>query len=437
MESAVQSEAQVRQKKRNEIYATDILIGAIIILVTFRGFIENTVGYGTFFVDLCFFLLFVWELYVCFSGEVRKSRHRRILQFYVLWMILCFVVGFFQVIAGKTSVYDAIIGYRNNNIYTGLFLIAALRLSLQGVKHFYKLFVNCGVFICFFAIIQYVFRDFLPQSFLVLNGEGIFMLYGSDVIRVTGLMGNTIIFGGFAVVLFSLVWAEILARKYQPIVLWAKLIIIALANYFTFSRASVAGMAAVFVLEFVIYGCTHGKTLEYLAITLIFLAIGIILVLTLFSDSIIVQRILGLNDAWTAGSDKEHFNMIEDAMNMIGENWFIGALYGRSNTVVTDGSFWAYLLEMGIPVFIVYVAFLLTMFVIALKNCRNKDRIACTVSVGYLGMNAYLLIASFINSAYSARSVLVFVWLIAGMVLATILGAKKEKIKQEGVCNDS
>ena len=94
MESAVQSEAQVRQKKRNEIYATDILIGAIIILVTFRGFIENTVGYGTFFVDLCFFLLFVWELYVCLSGEVRKSRHKRILQFYVLWMILCFVIFF-------------------------------------------------------------------------------------------------------------------------------------------------------------------------------------------------------------------------------------------------------------------------------------------------------------------------------------------------------
>ena len=167
------------------------------------------------------------------------------------------------------------------------------------------------------------------------------------------------------------------------------------------------------------------------------MAIGIVLVLTLFSDSIIVQRILGLNDAWTAGSDEGHFDMIEDAMNVIGENWFIGALYGQSNTVVTDGSFWAYLLEMGIPVFIVYVVFLLTMFAIALKNCRNKNKIACTVSIGYLGMNAYLLMASFINSAYSARSVLVFVWLIAGIVLATVLGSGKGKIKQEGVCNDS
>lgn len=418
MQSAVTSGTYVRRNEKSTVYVTDLLIGVIVILVTFRGFIDNFIGYGTLLVDACFAVLLIWELYACLTGMVKRSRYAKVLRLYLAWVILCLAVGFFQVVTGKTSLYDAAIGFRNNNVYTGLFLIAALRLNRESIRRFYRMFVNCGVFICAFAIVQYVFRGILPDSLLVLDGEDIFTLHGSDVIRVTGLMGNTIIFGGFAIVLFSLVWAELIAKKYRPFLLWVKLAVIALANYFTISRASVVGMAAVFVLEFVLYGCTHRRAIESIVITVIFLFLALLVVFTLFGDSVIIQRLLGQNSDWTAGSDAGHFNMIDLAVEAIGQNWLIGTLMGQSNSVVTDGTFWAYLLEMGVPVFLVYCILLFSLLLIALRNCKSKDKMTCGLSIAYIGMNAYLLVFSFINSAYAARSVLVFVWLIGGMMLA-------------------
>lgn len=426
-----------RARRADELYLTDLFIAVTIVLVTFRGFIENFIGHGTVFVDFCFGLLLVWGVMVCLCGEIGRSRHKKVLQLYLVWTAMCAAVGILQVVFGKTTFYNAVIGFRNNNVYTGLFLIAALRLSMQGVKRCYKLFVNCGIVICLFAIAQYVLRDVLPERFLVLNGEDVFTLFGSDIIRVTGLMGNTIIFGGYAIILFSLVWAELMVRRFRPLRLWLKLLVIAAANYLTFSRASVAGMVAVLFLEFIIYGCSHGQAAKYLAVAGMVVLVVFLLALTVFRNTIIVQRVFGLNSAWTSASDEGHFDMIGDAMEMIGGNWLIGTMLGHSSDVVTDGAFWAYLMEMGIPAFLTYCVLLLVMCVTALKNCRSRNAYACTVNIGYIGMNAYLLAFSFINSAYMARSVLIFVWLIGGMVLAASpageQGARKRVAAREAV----
>lgn len=416
-----------RPRPLKDLYLTDLLIGIIILLVLFRGFIENFIGHGTLFVDCFFIMLCVWAFYTCLTGKIRYHKYHKILNFYIAWIVLCAFMGGMQVLFGKTSLYDAVIGFRNNNVYTGLFFIAALRLDRDGVRRFLKLFINGGVFICFFAILQYVFREQLPDSLLFLNDEGNFGFYGSDVIRVTGLMGNTIIFGGFTIIICAILWAELITCKYKSAVVWLKLLIAAIANILTFSRAASVGMVAVFVLEFIVYGCTHGKAVKYLTISGVVLLFGVIVAITFFRDSVIVQRIFGLNDAWNSGSDALRFQMIRNAIALIKDNWLFGVMMGQSNTVVTDGVFWAYLMEMGIPTFIFYCILLLFLFITALKTCKSRDGLARTISIGYIGMNAYLLAVSFINSAYAARSVLVFVWLIGGMMLA--VASRAESIR--------
>ena len=126
--------------------------------------------------------------------------------------------------------------------------------------------------------------------------------------------------------------------------------------------------------------------------------------------------------------------MIDLAVEAIGQNWLIGTLMGQSNSVVTDGTFWAYLLEMGVPVFLVYCILLFSLLLIALRNCKSKDKMTCGLSIAYIGMNAYLLVFSFINSAYAARSVLVFVWLIGGMMLA--ITARKPRTAASAAAKD-
>ncbi len=406
------------------IYIHDVLIAALIVLLIFRGFIDNFLGYGTLYVDICFIFLLAWIIFAILSDKVTKNSHKNILYLYIVWCALCLIVGIIQVFSGKTSLYDAVLGYRNNNVYTGLFLIAALKLNENGISRYYKLFVNLGVFVCVFAICQFIFRDWLPESLLILKDEDVFSFYGRDEIRVTGLIGNTIIFGGFTIILFSLVWGEIIVNKYKSLGLWLKLIIIAVANYFTFSRASVIGMVGVFFLEFIIYGCTHGKSARYLSITFGIVVILLLLALTVFRDTIIVQRVFGFSDVWTEGSDEGHFSMIADALSLLKQNWLFGTLLGQSSDVITDGAIWAYMLEMGLPVFVLYIILIIVLVRKALINCRSESKTTCFIGLGFIAMIAYFMIFSFINSAYMARSVLPFVWFTAGIMLAS---DKKQK----------
>ena len=402
----------------SKIYVSDVIICGIILLVIFRGFIDNFIGNGTLLVDALFLCLLIWAIGALLRGEVSGSRHKKLLKLYLAWCLLCLIVGFMQVVTGRTGLYDAVIGFRNNNIYTGLFFIAALRLDKKSVKRYYNLFINCGVAICLFAIFQFLLRDLLPIELLVLKGEDIFELFNSDIIRVTGLMGNTIIFGGFAIVLFSLIWAELNVLNYRSVRLWLKLVIVAISNFLTFSRASVFGMVAVFVLEFLIYGCARRRAIEYILATLAMLVAVFVLAITVFRDTVIVQRILGLNSSWVSGSDAGHYEMIDVATDMIMQNWLIGTLMGQSNRIITDGSIWAYILEMGIPVFILYCILICFLVATAFKKLSKRNNIANTLSLGYIGMISYFVVFSFINSAYASRSVLTFVWLIAGMLLS-------------------
>ena len=411
----------------------DILIGCILFCVLFRGFIENFLGHGTVYVDFLFLILLFWTIYICVSSRVLDHRgiYSKFFRIYFLWIFLCVIVSLSQVLTKNTTVYDAIIGLRNNCIYTGLFFVSAIKLNMARIKSLYGFFINGGVFICLFAISQYIFRNYYPNSLLFLNDEGNFGFYGVDAIRVTGLMGNTIIFGGFSIVLFSLIWSQIINNHYRPMILWVKLIVVAISNYLTFSRASIVGMIGVFVLEYIIDGFSKKKYRRtFLTIFLGFL-ICIVLAFTLFRDSIIIRRLFEGDILWNTGSDAVHFSMIQDATDMLQAHWLFGTLTGKSNEVITDGIFWAYLLEMGIPVFLVYCILVLALTIFALKQCKSQDKTVRTLSIGYVGMNFYFILSSFINSSYAGRSVIIFVWFIGGMMLAAV-ATRNKNMKKEG-----
>lgn len=429
MQPIAESKSIPHQSIKN-VYATDILIASILFFVLFRGFIENFLGHGTLYVDFCFGILTLWSLYTCINGGVFKTFRGRMLMkylwLYIFWIVLCAIVCVFQAWLGRTSVYDAVIEFRNNCLYTGLFFISAITLNLHSIKSFYRFFINCGVLICIFAIMQYLFRNSLPDSLLFLNDEGNFGFYGRDTIRVTGLMGNTIIFSGFTIVLFSLVWAQILAENCKINGLWIKLVIIAMANFLTFSRSSIVGMVAVFVLEIFLQGVAKRNVFKTILLIFSLLLIIAFLALTIFRDTIIVKRLMDGDNLWNLGSDAGHFSMIQEAIEEIKENW----LFGKSNKIITDGAIWAYMLEMGIPVFIIYCILVFALILFAIKNCRSANKTVRTLAFGYIAMNAYFIVSSFINSAYAARSVLVFIWFIGGMLLAAAANFKYISKKQ-------
>ena len=406
----------IKANKREDL--KDLLMNAIIILVTFRGFIDNFIISGTLLVDAVFVCILIWCVIRLLTGKINFKYYKYVL-LYLFWIILCCIIAVFQVIANKTTFYAALIGIRSNNIYTLLFLFVILFCNKDDISRYYKLFINCGIVICLFAIFQFLGRNWLPEKLLILKDEDVFTLYESGIIRVTGLMGNTIIFGGYSIVLFSLVWADLIVNSFKSVKLWIKLIIIVLANLLTFSRASVAGMVGVFALELIIYGAMQGKFIRYFGAMICLLFIALILTFTVFRNSIVVQRILGLNPSWNSGSDEGHFAMIAEAINVIKMNWLFGIKMGVSNEIITDGCFWAYIVEWGVFVFGIYCIVIIMLVYRAIRIANKCDKWQCKINLGYIGIIAYFFIFSFINSAYSARSIIIFVWMIAGMMLVS------------------
>ena len=415
----VSGERQKPNIRISELQLCDLLVFIVVVLVIFRGFIDNFLGNGTAFVDIFFAALLPCCFFALLSGKVSRSSYGPVLRFYLFWMFFCVLLAAVQIGLGGTTLWDAALGLRDNNVYTLLFFVIALQMERRGALSLYRLFINCGTLICAFAIAQFAFRNVLPDSLLVLKGEDPFGFHGTDLIRVTGLMGNTIIFGGFAIVLFALVWAQTLNERFRSPASVVKLVVIAAANALTFSRASVVGMAMIAFVQFVLYGAAHKKFWEYLAVAFCaIVALGVIVVV-FFWDSTIVQRLLGLNGIWNEGSDAEHFRMIREALSVIGRNWLVGTLMGNSTAVITDGVFWAYAVEWGIPVFLLYLILFGWLCAIAYRKNKSKDAFTATLANGFLGMALYMFCFSFINSAYGARSVLVFFWMTAGLMLAS------------------
>lgn len=404
-----------------------MLLEIFILLVCFRGFIDNFVGYGTLLVD-GFVLLLLFILFII--PKQGNSNNKALLRSYLIWCFLCLLDVFIQLIIERTTVNEAILAFRNDVLYTTPLLFCMLAIKESSLREIYSLIKRVGIIICIFAIFQYVGRNSLPLKFLVLNGEGTFGLWNTDIVRVTGLMGNTIIFGGFTVIIACLIFAELLFSKNErferKVFIFIQLSITMIANILTFSRGSNVGMVLVLLIEYYIYMPQKNINI-FLQRTLIIIFVScfiLVLAFTIFEDSVVMQRILGTNGSWTTGSDNIHFSTIENAIPIILQNAILGygigkvgysAVLGVSTNIVRDGTFWIYLLEWGIPISLFYWSVQIKAIKKSYKNI-SINNIKGMLSLALICMNIYLIVFGVINSAYSARCNLIFISIIEGLV---------------------
>lgn len=403
------------------------LIELLIFLTTFRGIIDNFIGQGTLCVDICIIFLIIYTFIYMLLEKRFYLTNKNIVYAYLLWAFMFFMNFIIQMFIDRTNLRDGILGFRNDVVYTYPFVFILLFVKEKDIYKIYSLIRNTAFLINIFAIIQFVFRDTLSLKFLVPNGQDVFAFWGSNIIRVTGLMGNTIEYGGYVVMIISMLWAEIIIKKFKSLFLWIQLAVAIIANNLTFSRASIAGMIIVLILEYIISSPTK-QTLSLIKRYTILILIGIVFIkfiLIYFEDAIIIQRLLGTNNLWNEDSDTIHMKTIQDAIHYIRNNPIIGYGIGKvggSNTlgskaIIRDGSFWMYPLQWGIPLSTLYWLLILRFIYIAFKNIKCEDPSIKTMCIAYIGMNAYLISFSFINSAYSARFVTIIIWTICGLFI--------------------
>ena len=409
------------------------LICFLIFAVAIRGLVESYIGYGTVLVDAVLILV---GLYSLTKGIVIKDK---IVFFYFIW-IFVFIINFLvQLLFDRTTAVSGILAIRNDVVYTFPFIFCLSLLSTNdGCKKVYNFIVNSGIIICCFAIVQYVGRSFLPINLLVIEGEGVFSFWGTDVVRVNGLVGNTIIFSGFAVIMICYSWAHIINKEGNKRI-YLLFISSVISNLLTFSRASIVGMIVAIIVEYLIVisnKCTKKDFIKRIAIIVSAIMLSIVIFIKYadaITNTIIFQRLTSKNNLWNVGSDSFHFSSIRNAIEVIGQHSIIGyglgkAGYSVSNdAIITDGTFWAYLLEFGIPLCILYWAIVASIILKFVRWINKKAEIVSSLCLGFLVSNGYLIAASIINSAYSARIILIFNWVLAGIIYVMVQNSCQDK----------
>lgn len=266
-----------------------------------------------------------------------------------------------------------------------------------------------------FAILQSIFASSLPLSLFVLRGDNAFSV-SDDQFRPTGLTGNPIIFSSILVLAaayFAALWLE--KRKWRYLFALACSLV---ANYLTYTRASIVLVVPVLVLVWLLHNRFRIKHKVITLVAVLLALAGVQFLLANGAETIIVQRLLNSNPESLA-STADHIKQIQDASEAIASHPFVGTGFGTQGLLITDGTWWTLLLEFGGPLTIL-ILFMITLALIPIsKYVFRLDSKNRAIAIATLAFHIYILPSSFINSAVLGHISFGLYWAALGLSLAT------------------
>lgn len=278
--------------------------------------------------------------------------------------------------------------------------------------------------LCAFAIFQSVFADSLPLSMFVLRGDNTFSVDDNQIFRPTGLTGNPIIFSSilvFASAYFAALWFE--KSKFRFLL---ALVCSLVANYVTYTRASIILVIPVLVLVLLLHKRFRLKRKIATLVAIVLATVGAQYLFANGANLVMIQRLQN-SDPSSIGSTLEHFAQISNARDAIASHpWgglgvgSQGNFVGPENVIVTDGAWWILLLEFGVPLSILIVISLCIILIPLVKyvlHPKSKNR---ALAIATLAFHAYVIPANFINSALLGHISYGLYWVVLGLSVAGI-----------------
>jgi hypothetical protein len=275
-----------------------------------------------------------------------------------------------------------------------------------------------------FGIFQGLLGSSLPSSLFMLRGDNIFSVDDNQILRPTGLTGNPIIFSSilvFASAYFAAHWLE--RRRLRFLIGLAFSLV---ANYLTYTRASIILVIPVLVFVWLFHNRFHIKHKMAVLIVVIVAIVGGQYLLANGGDLILIQRLQN-SDPSSVGSTLVHFTQIRNATEAILAHPFVGLgmgsqgdFVGPENVMVTDGAWWILLLEFGLPLSILIVISLGIVLFDLVKYVLRKDSKHRALAIATLSFHAYIFPANFINSALLGHISYGLYWAVLGLAVAGI-----------------
>jgi O-Antigen ligase len=273
-----------------------------------------------------------------------------------------------------------------------------------------------------FGIFQGVLANSLPLSLFALRGDNPFNV-GDNQFRPTGLTGNPIIFSSilvFAAALFLALWLE--KRRFRFLL---ALVCSLVANYLTYTRASIVLVIPVLILVWLFHNRFRIKHKIRTLVAVVLALIGGQYLLVSADNLVIVQR-LQTSNSEALESTLDHFRQIQNANDAIVSHPLVGTgmgsqgtSVGPENVIITDGTWWILLLEFGIPFSILIVIVLFLTLIPISKYVLRPESKNRALAIATLSFHAYILPANFINSALLGHISFGLYWVALGLSLAS------------------
>jgi hypothetical protein len=289
---------------------------------------------------------------------------------------------------------------------------------------FFWIFIISGL-----GILQAVFHMYLPDELLFIKGTHLLNFYGNDsIFRPTGLIGNSLEFGGLVLIAFVLSYSKFVVTQNMKTFL---LVILSVTSIFlSYSRASFILMFIAMILIHTIYYLSYQRLGKIALISIIILLFSSI-IMYLFSDNMFILQRLFSPDINTLKSNVEHMDDILNALNTIDKNPIFGVGIGSQGVsshikIITDGFWFQLFLEYGIPLGFIYITYIIIIILIIYlkKDIPKKYFFLISSSITLI---LVFHMASLSNSSYLAPINLMIIWMIIAFTFIIIY--KNERIK--------
>jgi|GEM_PF-2723730 len=336
---------------------------------------------------------------------------------------------------GGENVVARLTTVRSSVLYAVVGVFAATRLSVTDARRVIRVLLAIGVVFAAFGLLQFALRNALPEWLLVSRDTNAFSYYGTDIIRSTGLLGNTIIYANL-MLLYVAVFAFRLMAKFS----WGTLVSVILAFaavVVTFSRLAIVGAVLISLVAFVLWLVKNWSRRMGIVLAVVGGVVVVVLgVLSLLpgprqvlGKSFLVEGLILGGNASVQGSTDIHSSFANLAWALLGgpDRWFglglgtqtQGSVYSLHHAVVTDGAALATLLEGGL---VLVVAYAVVIACCAVYLVRARLQVAVSDRYFVVALFVYGLflvgVSSFVNSAYFGKVLFITLWLMFGLAMA-------------------
>ncbi|GAB2534975.1 O-antigen ligase family protein [Rufibacter soli] len=418
-------------KLRARLSVSLTAVSLLLVFLLFSGFITNFLSFkaislSTLAVDsLVFFMLGHFVLVVLWGYYNRATIKKDYFLFACLWFFLLVASLLKVALVDTNPLGERLLGLRNNLFYCSFLLYIPLLFNKeQANRSIINVMLGLGLLLCLFAIFQFTFSAKLPLSMLALRGEGVFTFFNKSLVRPTALLGNTIIFSSFTIILFSFFLIRYLHTKGTLYLVF--MAIACTANFLTYTRAALVGLAlAGGTVLFLHYGKLSLQFIIKIFLVVAVALSAVLLVGYLYKDSFLVRRVTG-TEASTVSSTNQHFEEINSSIDYLRKHPWAGAGIGTQgpggnieHKIITDGYWFQLFLENGFVLGLFFLAFYFISFLYALFTLFSaKDPFLKELCIAFVAFSVYFYLANFINSAFVGRVNFILYWVIFSIILA-------------------